>query len=106
MLPARPHHLLTGTHSAAVILSWLRSRSPWKTVDQRTLTFQRMTPMSERIVALLACIVLAGPTLPALAQKDDTAEKFPAPPKGFDVKRDGIEHGKLETVEYDSTTVG
>lgn len=29
-----------------------------------------------------------------------------APPKGFDAKRDGIEHGKLETVEYDSKTVG
>ena len=34
------------------------------------------------------------------------AEKFPAPPEGFDKKRDGIERGKLETVEYDSTTVG
>src|SRR5262245_27059977 len=62
--------------------------------------------MSERIVTLLACTVLAWPTSPALAQKDDLAEKFPAPPKGFDVKRDGIDHGKLETVEYDSTTVG
>jgi enterochelin esterase-like enzyme len=27
-------------------------------------------------------------------------------PKGFDVKREGIERGKLETVEYDSKTVG
>ena len=34
----------------------------------------------------------AGPLLPA--------------PKGFDVKRDGIDHGKLETVEYNSKTVG
>lgn len=32
--------------------------------------------------------------------------KFPAPPEGFDAPRDGIERGKLETVEYDSTTVG
>jgi enterochelin esterase-like enzyme len=62
--------------------------------------------MSGRIVALLACAVLAGPAGPALAQKDDKAEKFPAPPTGFDTKRDGIDRGKLETVEYDSTTVG
>ena len=44
--------------------------------------------------------------MPAAAQKDDKAEKFPAPPEGFDKKRDGIDRGKLETVEYDSTTVG
>src|SRR5499427_2008998 len=66
--------------------------------------------MSERIVALVACAVLACLTVPALAQqgdgkKDDPADKFPAPPTGFDTRRDGIEHGKLETVEYDSTTV-
>jgi enterochelin esterase-like enzyme len=30
----------------------------------------------------------------------------PDPPAGFDTKRDGIEYGKLETVEYDSKTVG
>jgi enterochelin esterase-like enzyme len=33
-------------------------------------------------------------------------EKLTAPPKGFDVRRDGITRGKLETVEYDSKTVG
>ena len=43
--------------------------------------------MSGRIVALLAWVVLAGSTLPAPAQKDDKAEKYPAPPEGFDKKR-------------------
>src|SRR3954447_19451718 len=62
--------------------------------------------MSGRIVALLAWVVLAGWTLPAPAQKDDPTEKYPAPPAGFDKKRDGIDRGKLETVEYDSKTVG
>lgn len=38
--------------------------------------------------------------------QDSAAEKFPAPAKGFDARRDGIERGRLETVEYDSTTVG
>jgi enterochelin esterase-like enzyme len=31
---------------------------------------------------------------------------LPAPPEGFDVRREGIEHGKLETVEYDSKAAG
>src|SRR5215468_2233504 len=60
---------------------------------------------------LLALAVLGCLTVPALAQPggskaDDKAEKFPAPPKGFDARRDGIDRGKLETVEYDSKTVG
>src|SRR3954452_13345904 len=62
--------------------------------------------MSGRIVALLAWVVLVGSTLPARAQKDDPAEKYPAPPEGFDKRRDGIDRGKLEAVEYDSATVG
>ena len=33
-------------------------------------------------------------------------EGLPAAPKGFDTRRDGIEHGKLETVEYNSKSVG
>ncbi|HVW02972.1 MAG TPA: alpha/beta hydrolase-fold protein, partial [Planctomycetaceae bacterium] len=60
--------------------------------------------MSERGIALVAWAVLAFTTVPALAQQDNG--KFPAPPEGFDRRREGIEHGKLETVEYDSTTVG
>ena len=62
--------------------------------------------MSGRIVGLLAWAVLVGSTLSAWAQKDDPAEKYPAPPEGFDKQRDGIDRGKLETVEYDSKTVG
>src|SRR5258708_1266055 len=31
---------------------------------------------------------------------------LPAPPKGFDAKRAGIARGKVETVGYDSKTVG
>jgi enterochelin esterase-like enzyme len=59
--------------------------------------------MSERIVALVAWSLLAFATAPATAQPSDG---FPAPPDGFDVRREGIDHGKLELVEYDSTTVG
>jgi enterochelin esterase-like enzyme len=49
--------------------------------------------------------------LAALAQsgdgtKDEKGAKFPVPPKGFDTRRDGIDRGKVEAIEYDSTTVG
>src|SRR6188768_2100012 len=33
---------------------------------------------------------------------EDDKPAFPAPPDGFDKPRPGIEHGKLELVEYDS----
>jgi enterochelin esterase-like enzyme len=36
----------------------------------------------------------------------DDKPAFPEPPAGFDVKRDGIAHGDLEMIEYDSKTVG
>jgi enterochelin esterase-like enzyme len=37
---------------------------------------------------------------------EDDKPAFPAPPEGFDKARDGIPHGKLEMVEYDSKSVG
>lgn len=37
---------------------------------------------------------------------EDDKPAFPAPPGGFDKARDGIPHGKLEMVEYDSKSVG
>ena len=46
---------------------------------------------------LLAASAFARPQAP---------EPLPPAPKGFDMPRDNIEHGKLETVEYDSKTVG
>jgi enterochelin esterase-like enzyme len=36
----------------------------------------------------------------------DDKPAFPPAPEGFDKKRDGIARGKVETVEYDSKTVG
>lgn len=49
-----------------------------------------------------ALLVLAAES--AFAQSGDGT--FSTPPSGFDARREGIERGKLETVEYDSTTVG
>jgi enterochelin esterase-like enzyme len=42
---------------------------------------------------------------PIVLGEDDKAA-FPAPPEGFDKARQGIAHGKLELVEYDSKSVG
>lgn len=67
--------------------------------------------MTERILTLITWSAMAWPIAPALAQtpdakKGDISEKFSSPPKGFDARRDGVDRGKLETIEYDSTTVG
>jgi GH35 family endo-1,4-beta-xylanase/enterochelin esterase-like enzyme len=56
--------------------------------------------------ALLVCLPAPAPGQPGEAKKDESTEKYPAPPEGFDKRRDGIDRGKLETVEYESTTVG
>lgn len=60
--------------------------------------------MSTHTVALFAGILLALSASTAPAQTD--APSLPPPPAGYDLRREGIERGKLETVEYDSTTVG
>jgi enterochelin esterase-like enzyme len=38
--------------------------------------------------------------------KPDDKPAFPNAPEGFDKAREGITHGKLEMVEYDSKSVG
>src|SRR5262249_26313916 len=40
------------------------------------------------------------------AQNAASPTPLPPAPKGFDVRRDGIERGRVETVEYDSRSVG
>jgi enterochelin esterase-like enzyme len=55
------------------------------------------------VLLVLACASLQGQDK---ADKQGEARVIPPAPEGFDVKRDGIDRGKLETVEYDSTTVG
>jgi enterochelin esterase-like enzyme len=67
--------------------------------------------MNARIAALLACAVWGYANGPVWAQAPDekkiaAVQKFATPPDGFDARRDGIDHGKLETIEYDSMTVG
>jgi enterochelin esterase-like enzyme len=43
---------------------------------------------------------------PPIVLGPDDKPAFPAPPAGFDKRREGIPRGKIETVEYDSKSVG
>src|SRR5262249_43243038 len=69
--------------------------------------------MRHAISLLPACAVLLALSLAGLRGQDKAADKkdeapkgLPAAPKGFDAKRDGVDRGKVETVEYESKTVG
>lgn len=54
----------------------------------------------------LGCLMLTALAQSSDGTKDEKGEKLPAPPKGFDTRRDGIDRGKIETIEYESSTVG
>ena len=43
---------------------------------------------------------------PVTLSPEDNKEAFPKPPEGFDKIREGIAHGTLERVDYDSKSVG
>lgn len=60
--------------------------------------------MSRVILRLLTWSLLGVVTAAAAAQAPDG--KVTAPPEGFDVRREGVDRGNVEFVEYDSTTVG
>ena len=60
--------------------------------------------MSELINVVVACWVLACGNVELSAQADGV--ELSAPPDGYDVRRENIARGKLETVDYMSTTVG
>lgn len=63
-----------------------------------------MTRWTLFALAVLSCVTARG--LGQSGEAEDKAAKLPPPPKGFDARRDGIDRGKLETVEYESKTVG
>ncbi len=61
--------------------------------------------MNRRLMTLLAWTVAPSIFLTAAATPNPP-EALPTPPPGFDLPREGIATGRLEWVEYDSTTVG
>src|SRR5689334_12751404 len=59
-----------------------------------------MRRLCNRVLCLAALLVPAAPLLAQPPAKLDPA------PRGFDARREGIKHGKVETVEYDSKATG
>jgi hypothetical protein len=57
------------------------------------------------VVALTAILIFFFPSV-ALDLIDLMPASLPTPPQGFDVRREGIEAGKVETVEYASNAAG
>ncbi|HYV39211.1 MAG TPA: alpha/beta hydrolase-fold protein, partial [Gemmataceae bacterium] len=57
-----------------------------------------------------ACFLLLAVSHFATSEQDpgkqDKAKSLASAPKGYDAKRDGIEHGKMETIEYESKVSG
>jgi hypothetical protein len=53
----------------------------------------------------IACLLLAL-HWPGVAAPAEPATPLAPAPVGFDVRREGIERGRVETIEYDSKSVG
>ncbi len=60
-------------------------------------------------LSMAIAVILLAQTMPLAAQEkvpEKTQEKqVPKAPEGFATRRDGIERGKIETIEYDSKTL-
>jgi enterochelin esterase-like enzyme len=72
-----------------------------------------MLTRSGSLAVALAFAVTAGfgqqpqrPPQPPIALGADDTAAFPHAPEGFDVRREAVEHGRSEMVEYESKTVG
>src|ERR1700686_5154765 len=55
------------------------------------------------VLLTVSCAGAHGQDNPA---KQDEVQTLTSATQGFDAKRDGIDRGNLETVDYDSATVG
>lgn len=66
--------------------------------------YARITLSALTFLALQSAMAQNPPQSIQLGPDDKPA--FPAAPAGFDVVREGIPHGKIETVEYDSKSIG
>lgn len=74
----------------------LSDRRTWR-YGQHPLIFDAANQPKPAYAAIVRAVQQANPAPPA---------ELPAPPKGFDDKREGIERGKVETVEYVSKAAG
>ena len=87
---------------------WVSSpkRNLWPNVRGQTLrrNLRQLNPPQNPAGAEVADV--ADSARPSPSVPEDNKEAFPKPPEGFDKVREGIAHGTLERVDYDSKTVG
>ena len=103
----------TRTRSLAVVLAFLGVASFTMAAASGRIAAESAAPgVSAAAQATTPAAPAAAPQgrggrgqAPIVLAPDDTLA-FPAAPAGFDVKRDGIPHGTVETVEYNSKSVG
>ena len=62
--------------------------------------------MKQTLARTLALMLAAALSVTALAPAADEPKELPAPPAGFADRREGVERGKVETVEYESKSIG
>jgi enterochelin esterase-like enzyme len=62
--------------------------------------------MTKLSVGMLPGLGLSLLLVCSATRADELTKKLEPAPKGFDVRREGIERGNIETLEYDSKTVG
>ena len=86
-----PEHPRQIPHLKTLALSLLLAAFPAAAQDGAPPNNQRSEPRG-----------FGGP----IVLNEDDKPAFPAPPAGWEVKREGIPHGKLEMIEYESKTVG
>jgi enterochelin esterase-like enzyme len=55
---------------------------------------------------ILRVLILSALLLVSAAAAQSAESDAPKPPEGYDVRREGIERGRVELIEYESTTVG
>ena len=72
----------------------------------RTLALASLSTATLRAQAAPAEPASAPRRMPPITLGPDDVRAVPDAPAGFKAKRDGIPHGKLEMIEYDSKTVG
>lgn len=70
------------------------------------VSFSEYTMRRRSVGQLLGMTAFLLLIVSALAEAQPPTSNLPPAPKGFDARRADIERGKLETVEYDSKTVG
>jgi|GEM_PF-134860 len=84
----------------------LSDRRSWR-FGQHPLLFDATNQPKPAYEAVISAA--KSPATPSTPQKPPVSavpQELPAPPQGFDLRREGIQRGKLDTVQYESKAIG